>query len=196
MTDYLTMPALKNPRHEAFAQAIVASLANGSNESHSNGKAYRAAGYIASNRNSADAAASRLLRIVKPLTARVAELQAEANARIQPKLDISRERIGRRLDKASRIAEAQENPAAMAQCELGMAKVFHSTIEQEQSPTDFKSAKSMHDIGTRLLQSIGFASPDDASIREAIEANDRFIDELQAIHQRALKGLCSSRTDD
>src|SRR5262245_3091021 len=119
------MPALKNPRHEAFAQAIVASLANGSNESHSNGKAYRSAGYMANTSNAADSGASRLLRIVKPLGDRVAELQQEALARLEPKLDISRERIGKRLDKASRIAERLDNPAAMATCELGLLKAFH-----------------------------------------------------------------------
>jgi hypothetical protein len=43
----------------------------------------------------------------------------------------------------------------------------------------------MTDIGRKLLQSIGFSEPDDLSIRAAIEANDRFIDELQAIQRRA-----------
>ena len=37
----------------------------------------------------------------------------------------------------------------------------------------------------KLLQSVGFKEPDDVSIRAAIEANDKFIDDLQAIHQRA-----------
>ena len=50
---------------------------------------------------------------------------------------------------------------------------------------DYNAAKNMTDIGRKLLQSIGFREPDDASIREAIEANDVFIDTLQAIHQRA-----------
>src|SRR5262249_19646 len=37
----------------------------------------------------------------------------------------------------------------------------------------------------KLLQSVGFKEPDDVSIQAAIEANDKFIDDLQAIHQRA-----------
>jgi hypothetical protein len=50
---------------------------------------------------------------------------------------------------------------------------------------DFKTAKSMQDVGLKLLQSVGFASPDDASIEAAIEANDAFIDRLTAIRDAA-----------
>jgi len=39
----------------------------------------------------------------------------------------------------------------------------------------------MQDIGPKLLQSVGFASPDDASIQAAIEANDAFVGRLEAI---------------
>ena len=71
---------------------------------YSQGRAYKAAGYLASNTNSADAAASRLLRNVKPISDRVLELVAEANARNQHTIDLPRERIGRDLDLASRMA--------------------------------------------------------------------------------------------
>jgi hypothetical protein len=37
----------------------------------------------------------------------------------------------------------------------------------------------------RLLQSIGFSEPDDVSIQAAIEANDAFIERLEAIRDRA-----------
>ncbi len=37
----------------------------------------------------------------------------------------------------------------------------------------------------RALQSVGFASPDDVSIQAAIEANDAFIAQLEAIRDRA-----------
>jgi|SRR5215813_5517882 len=178
------MPALKNPRHEAFAQAIVAGLANGDKEPFSRGRAYHKAGYIAQGK-AADVNAHRLLTKANHIFERVRELQAEANKRLEPKLDISRERIGRRLDKASRIAEQQENAANMVAAELGLAKVFRRLDEPRTTEVDFNSAKSMHDIGRKLLQSVGFKEPDDASIREAIELNDTFIDGLQAIHQRA-----------
>jgi hypothetical protein len=43
----------------------------------------------------------------------------------------------------------------------------------------------MHDLGRKLLQSVGFASPDDVSIQAAIEANNAFIDRLEAIRDNA-----------
>jgi hypothetical protein len=183
------MPALANPRWERFAQLIVEGLMNGDRKAYSQGRAYIAAGYEAKDAGkrggSAEAAASRLLNRVKPIIDRVRELQAEANKRLQPKLDLSRERIGRRLDKASRIAEEQGNASAMVTSELGIAKVFHSAQEQEPNPLDFKNAKSMHDIGRKLLMSVGYENPDEASIALAIEANDAFVDRLEAIRAAA-----------
>ena len=112
------MPALSNPRHEAFAQAIFAGLTGKTRIDRAQSiKAYP----NCSSGNSAEACASRLLRNAKPILDRV----REANKRLEPKLDLSRERIGRRLDKASRIAEEQGNASAMATSELGIAKVFH-----------------------------------------------------------------------
>jgi hypothetical protein len=178
------MPALDNPRWERFAQAIVEGLANGDRKPYSQGRAYIAAGYTAQGM-AAEVCASKLLKKVKPILDRVRELQAEANKRLEPKLDISRETIGKRLRIASKMAEDDRNPAAMATCELGMAKVFHHVSDNSTAPQDFNGAESMQDIGRKLLQSIGFREPDDASISEAVETNDRFIDELQAIHQRA-----------
>jgi len=43
----------------------------------------------------------------------------------------------------------------------------------------------MQEIGRKLLQSVGFALPDDVSIQAAIEANDAFINALNAIRDRA-----------
>ena len=189
------MPALNNPRHEAFAQAIFAGLAGKTRIDRAQSTAYLKAYPNCSNGNSAEAAASRLLRRVKPIIERVRELQAQANARLQPKLDLSRERVGRRLDKASRIAEEQGNASAMATSELGIAKVFHSAQEQEQGPLDFKNANSMHDIGRKLLMTVGYENPDEASIELAIEANDQFVDRLEAIyHQAQHTRLSNERT--
>src|SRR5262249_12390049 len=163
------MPALSNPRHERFAQAIFAGLSGETRIARAQSTAYLTAYPNCSNGNSAEAAASRLLRNAKPILDRVRELQAEANARQQSKIDLSRERVGRRLDKASRIAEEQGNASAMAASELGIAKVFHNVQEQEANTFDFKNATSMHDIGKKLLMSV--VSPDEASIELAIEAN-------------------------
>src|SRR5215475_4626812 len=177
------MPALKNPRHEAFAQAIVASLAK-HGKPIGNGHAYLEAGYKTT-LEGARRSASRLLIFVDAIGERVAELQAQAVARIEPKLDISRETIGKRLRKASHMAEQQQNPAAMATCELGMAKVFHRLDAPQPNDQDYSTAQSMHDIGRKLLQSVGFREPDDISIQAAVEANNVFIDALQAIRERA-----------
>jgi hypothetical protein len=95
---------------------------------------------------------------------------------------VSRERVGRRLDLASRMAEQQKNPQGIASSELGIAKVFgHIGQEIDDKRQAFAQANSMRDIGKRLLQSIGFTAPDDVSIRAAIAANDKFIAELEAI---------------
>src|SRR5215468_3142918 len=137
------MPVLPNPRHEAFAQAIVKCLASDKpNGKNTQKAAYLAAGYSASTDHSAEVAASRLLRNVEPVVARIRELQEQALARLEPKLDISRETIGKRLRKASTMAEEDRNPAAMATCELGLAKVFHSISEAEPQRIDYNSAQS------------------------------------------------------
>src|SRR5262245_24547117 len=144
------MPALNNPRWERFAQLIVQGLIDGDRKAYSQGRAYIAAGYEAKDAGkrggSAEAAASRLLNRVKPIIDRVRELQAEATKRLQPKLDLSRERIGRRLDLASQLAEREGNAQAIVASELGIAKVFHRLDTPDTEQVDFNSAQSMQDI--------------------------------------------------
>jgi hypothetical protein len=178
------MPALANPRHEAFAQAIFAGLTGKTRIERAQSTAYLEAYPSCSPGPAAWTNASRLLRRAK-VWERIGELQAEANKRLEPKIDLSRERIGRRLHLASQMAEQDRNPNGITAAELGIAKVFHPVDAPDPNHIDFNSAQSMQDIGRKLLQSIGFKEPDDASIREAIELNDTFIDGLQAIHQRA-----------
>src|SRR5262249_9480728 len=98
------MPALQNPRHEAFALAIFAGLAGKTRIDRAHSTAYLKAYPNCGKGNSAEACASKLLRRAKPILDRVRELQAEANARQQTKIDLSRERVGRDLDTASRLA--------------------------------------------------------------------------------------------
>jgi hypothetical protein len=172
------MPVLSNPRHELYAQLFFAGLANGGTQE----QAYRAAGYLPSNKNSAKACASRLMLTIAN---RVRELQVEANQRLSPKVDLSRERIGRRLDMASRMAEEQKNAAGIVQSELGIAKVFGLEQAQEGKGLGFSRAKSMKEIGEKLLQGVGLQQPDDASVQEAIEANNAFVAKLEAIRDRA-----------
>jgi len=179
------MPALDNPRHEAFAQAIFAGLTGRTRIERAQSTAYLEAYPSCSPGPAAWTNASRLLRRAK-VWERIGELQAEANKRLEPKLDLSRERIGRRLDLASKLAERQENAANIVAAELGIAKVFHRISDAPNaSEIDFDAARSMTDIGRKLLQSVGFASPDDHSIQAAVEANDTFIDRLKAISEAA-----------
>jgi tetrahydromethanopterin S-methyltransferase subunit G len=180
------MPALANPRWERFALALFAGLDGKTRIERAQSTAYLAAYPNCKPGNSAESAASQLLRRIKPITDRVRELQAEQSAKIQKKIDLSKERIGRRLNLASEMAEQQQNPAAIVNSELGIAKVFHRIdTPQDTQRMDFNSAQSLQEIGRKLLQSVGFASPDDVSIREAMELNDTFIASLEAIRDRA-----------
>jgi valyl-tRNA synthetase len=189
------MPALANPRWERFALALFAGLDGKTRIERAQSTAYLAAYPNCKPGNSAESAASQLLRRIKPITDRVRELQAEQSAKIQKKIDLSKERIGRRLNLASEMAEQQQNPAAIVNSELGIAKVFHPADAPDPNHIDFNSAQSMTDIGRKLLQTIGFRDPDDVSIQEAVAANDVFIDTLQAIHQRA-QGLTLQQMKD
>ena len=179
------MPALANPRHEAFAQAIFAGLTGKTRIERAQSTAYLQAYPNCAPGNAAEACASRLLRRAKPILDRVRELQAEANKRLEPKLDLSRERIGRNLDYASALAKQQGNAQAIVASELGIAKVFHRLDASDAKPTDFNAATSMQDIGKRLLESIGFREPDPFSIAEAVRLNNLFIEQLEAIRDAA-----------
>jgi hypothetical protein len=183
------MPALANPRWERFALALFAGLDGKTRLDRAQSTAYLIAYPNCKPGNSAESAASQLLRRIKPITDRVRELQAEQSAKIQKKIDLSKERIGRRLDLASTMAEQQGNPSGIVNSELGIAKVFHHMTDAEPNKIDFNTANSMQDIGRKLLQAVGFASPDDVSIQAAIEANDVFIARLEAIRDKAQEDI-------
>src|SRR5262249_32264703 len=86
----------------------------------------------------------RLLNRAKSIGERVRELQAQGLAKIERKLDVSRERVGRRLDMASRLAEQQEKPSDIVAAEAQIAKVFGLAKATDQyNPIDPNSAKSM-----------------------------------------------------
>jgi len=191
------MPALANPRHEAFAQALFAGLVQ-PNLYSTHGAAYAAVGYTSNGvgkaGGTAEANASRLLKKAK-IFDRVQELQQEHYKRVNKKIDLSKERVGRRLDLASTLAEQDRYVQGIVASELGIAKVFHHIEDKQTDQIDFQTANSMTDIGRKLLQSVGFASPDDASIQAAIEANDAFIDRLKAISEAAQGLMIDQGTD-
>jgi hypothetical protein len=184
------MPALKNPRWERFAQCLVASLSDKPEGKNTFKAAYIAAGYSARG-HSAEELASRLLRKVEPIGQRIRELQAEQQARLQAKLDLSKERVGRRLDKASRMAEQQGNPQAIGTIELGIAKVFgHITDKQETTIAQAKAPQTSQDLAIALLLDIGLPQPSDDDKARALELYDSLVAGLEAIRDRAL-GLAS-----
>jgi hypothetical protein len=59
------------------------------------------------------------------------------------------------------------------------------TAEPQQKADGFASDTSMEAVGRRLLQSVGMVEPDDAAIAAAIFANDRFLEALESIRDRA-----------
>jgi hypothetical protein len=181
------MPELENPRWEAFAQCIANGLQNG--QAISNGRAYQLAGYTAKDAGksggSAEVCAGKLLKKAQPILDRVRELQREQAKRFQRKADYSKDRVARRLDMASQLAEQQEKPADIVTSELAIAKLFNLIADNtDSSKIDYRAAQSMQDIGRKLLQSVGVASPSDAGIADAIKANDVFIDTLTNIKDR------------
>ena len=176
------MPPLENPRHERYAQLIVEGLANGDSKPYSQSRAYIAAGYTAKDLGkrggSAQAASSRLLfRVIH----RVREIQQIAARNAAE----TAEKMARELNEIQYEARADKAHGAAVAAVLGKAKVLNIGAEQQHRVPDFQQANSMEDIGRKLLQSVGFDSPDDASIRAAIEANDSFIARLERIRDSA-----------
>jgi hypothetical protein len=82
---------------------------------------------------------------------------------------------------ASTMAEQQGNVAGIVASELGIAKVFGIDQSSQEARTTFKDAQSMHDIGERLLRSVGLREPSDEAVSLAIEANDAFVARLEQI---------------
>lgn len=100
------MGALKNARHELFAQG----LAKGRPAS----QAYVEAGYSFSEPN-----ASRLTRNEK-VQARVAEIKGKAAARVV----VTVESLAHELEEARRIAIGEKQSSAAVQATMGKAKLF------------------------------------------------------------------------
>jgi Terminase small subunit len=187
------MPVLSNPRHEAFAQAIFSGIVGAKGGAHSQAEAYRRAGYHVINGNSARACASRLLTFANGIAERVRELQEEAAERAQESAD----KCVQELNQLRRDAHSDKAYGAAVAAVMGKAKILNLIVDQPQTnPIDFNQANSMQDIGRKLLQSVGFASPDELSIQAAIEANDVFIAELEQIRDSAQRlTLKSGRLD-
>jgi hypothetical protein len=184
------MPPLDNIKWERFCQNIVRGV-NKNGQKFAQGGAYIAAGYNAKDAGerggSAEACASKLLNRSK-IENRIAELLREVQDGLTKKRRYDIETISERMALASQIAEEDRNPSALYGAEKAIAEVRGLTVKNiniNPNELDFATANSMTDIGRKLLQSIGFASPDDVSIAAAIEANDAFIARLEAIRDGA-----------
>jgi hypothetical protein len=177
------MPVLPNPRHEAFAQAIFSGIVGAKGGATSQAEAYRRAGYHVTNGNSARACASRLLTFANGIAERIKELQAIAAEQAAE----SAEKCVQELNQLRRDAHSNKAYGAAVAAVMGKAKILNLITDRIEDVTkvDFNTAQSMQDIGKKLLQSVGFASPDDVSIQAAIEANDAFIERLEAIRDAA-----------
>ena len=188
------MPALKNPRHERFAQLIFEGITNGESKPYFQQRAYVAVGYtpkdVGKRSGSAQASSSRLLSRVMQ---RVRELQAQAAERAQE----TAEKCVAELNELRRDAHADKAYSAAVSAVMGKAKTLNLIVDQHnhRSQTDFSQCSSLEDIGRKLLQSIGFKEPDDASIKEAIKANDWFVQELEKIARQG-QGLTLEQQDD
>jgi hypothetical protein len=187
------MPVLPNPRHEAFAQAIFVGLCS-PNIYPTRGHAYNAAGYRAKNAGkaggSAEVAACNLLKKIK-IFDRVRELQAQAAERAQETAD----KCVQELNQLRKDAHSDKAYGAAVAAVMGKAKILNLTVDQPPNTSvDLTTANSMQDIARKLLQSIGFSSPDDASIAAAIEANDTFVRRLEEISATA-QGLTIDQDD-
>src|SRR5215469_16695628 len=182
------MPALKNPRHEAFARAIFIGLFQ-PDLYPTHGHAYSAAGYraigVGEAGGSAEVNACRLLKKAKILD-RVHELQAKAAEETKE----TAEKCVQELNQLRKDAHSNKAYSAAVAAVMGKAKILNLIVDQHQfrSQIDFSQASSMEDIGRKLLQTVGFNEPDDVSIKEAIAANDEFIKELERI-RNAAQGL-------
>ena len=137
------MPALKNPRHEAFAQAIFSGIINAKGGAHSQAEAYRRAGYNVTNGNSARACASRLLTFANGIAERIKELQAIAAEQTVE----SAEKMTRELNEVLREARADKAHSAAVSAILGKAKILNIGEQHDfrSGQIDFSQASSMQD---------------------------------------------------
>jgi|SRR6476646_5345051 len=180
------MPALKNPRHEAFAQAVFSGVVDAKGGAHSQAEAYRHAGYHVTNGNSARACASRLLTFANGIGERIKELQDIAAEHALESAD----KCVEELNRLRRDAHSDKAYGPAVSAVMGKAKLLGLVTERHEDVTkpDFSKATSLQDIGVKLLQSVGYSSPSDADIALALDAHASFTATLEAIAERAQGG--------
>jgi hypothetical protein len=93
--------------------------------------------------------------------------------------------MARELNEIQYEARADKAHAAAVSAVLGKARILNIALDESAKPIDFKQARSMQDIGRKLMQSVGIREPSDGLIQQAIEANDAFIARLEAIRDES-----------
>lgn len=187
------MPALKKPRHEAFAQAIFRSLFE-PDLLPTQGTAYKAAGYRASGvreaGGSAEVNASQLLKKTQIIN-RIQELQAEAAKYTKESAEKCVIELNHIKDKAMADDEKPAYSAAVSAV-MGKAKILGlvtDKVETRNGNGDFESAQSLHEVGIKLLQSCGYVGfPSDADVELALRCHAQMIERLETIAERAGAG--------
>ena len=173
------MAALDNPRHEAFALAIVESIIKGKYRTQAD--AYRAAGYKPSTEASAKACASRLLTIANRVGSRVAELQEQVARRKQ----ITVASIVDELEEAREVAKANDQGAAMTAATMGKAKIVGIAVDRTEQgkPGDFTHSHNQQDVAKQLLRNAGMdeSEVNESCCAETIEALAHFNERIAAI---------------
>jgi hypothetical protein len=169
------MPVLERPRHEAFAQAIVAGIAKHDYSQH---KAYLAAGYRATP-ESARRCASRLLTFVDTISKRVVELQEEA-ARANR---VTVESISAELDEAREVARNNDQASAMVAASATKAKLYGLEIKRVEQGNvgDFSQAKTTKDMAKAELVALGVSDPSEDMVAMVIGEMGRHAAALDAI---------------
>lgn len=184
------MPVLANPRWERFAQCIVQGLAD-RNQNYSQREAYKRAGYATTNNNSTDAAASRLLRRVKPIIDRVAEIQQQAAKRAA----VTVATIVDELDEARQLAKDEKQTSTMVAATSTKAKILGLAIDRQEigKAGDFQTASTSEELATRMLVDAGAQAISDDMRSMAIAEIERHARALAAIASGAASSDSSTR---
>jgi hypothetical protein len=177
------MPALSNPRYERFAQALFAGLAGETRIERAQSTAYLVAYPNCSNGNSAEAAASRLLRRVKPIIERVNELLAQS----AKKKKVTIETITDEYNEAREFAKTLQNPATFLAASQAKAKLYKLEVNVNKNINASSEApQNSNEIAIALLEDVGLHDPDDDAKARALEAYDTMIATLEQIRDDVL----------
>jgi hypothetical protein len=102
-------------------------------------------------------------------------------------------RSPRELNEVLADARADKAHAAAVSAIATKAKILNIGEQQQHNRIDYNTCNTMQEIGCKLLQSVGFAQPDDASVERAVAANHRFVAELEGIKADAERLLIEQR---